>query len=354
MKFWVFMVRRILLMIPTILGLTFFIFVLLHVGGTNLFLSEYLDPRLPADARARATQELTDRFHLNDPVYVQYFYWLGELLHGNLGYSRTAMGAPVTTAFLWFMPNTLLLAGVASALTWILGVPLGVFSAVRRDSVPDQSLRVVSFTLYSMPVFLIGFGLLLLFGVYWRALPLSGMVSTQLLPSLPDSWYDHAFGVSSPTHILVVDAAIHGYASVAWDAFLHVLLPALTLTLALLAGILRILRASMLEVLDQDYIRLARAKGVPERAVTHLHAKRNALLPAVTSFGYLVAGLLGGAVVVEDIFTFKGVGWWLTNAVLNNDIGAIMGSTFIFGVILVFTSLILDVLYATIDPRIRY
>ena len=123
---------------------------------------------------------------------------------------------------------------------------------------------------------------------------------------------------------------------------------------ALLAGIIRILRASMLEVLEQDYVRLARAKGVPERTVNNFHAKKNALLPTVTSFGYLVSGLFGGAVVIEYIFTFKGIGWWTTFAFLRGDVGAVMGSTLVFGLILVVTTLILDILYAFLDPRIRY
>src|SRR6267143_1748826 len=294
-------------MVPTLFGLTFFVFALIHTGGTNLFLSQYLSPRLTGDARLHAIEQLTIRFHLDDPVYVQYYYWLVELFQGNLGYSTVQGGVPVTTAFVWFMPNTLLLTALASVLTWIVGVPLGVFSAVRRDSLLDQGVRVASFTLYSMPIFLIGFGLLLSFGVYLHWLPISGMLSSSLLQGLPDGWFDHSDGVSSPTHVL--------------------------------------------EVLEQDYIRLARAKGVPERVINNLHARKNALLPALTSYGYLVAGLLGGAVVVEDIFTFKGVGWWITNALLTQDVGAILGSTFIFGIFLLFTSLILDILYAIIDPR---
>lgn len=352
MKLWVYVLRRILLILPTLFGLTFFLFVLIQVGGNNLFLAQYLNPKLTGPARLQAVQDLTARFHLNDPIYVQYYYWLVELLHGNLGYSNVAQGVPVTTAFLWFMPNTILLTAAASVLTWILGVPIGVFSAVRRDSLVDQSVRVASFTLYSMPIFLIGFGLLLLLGVYARLLPLNGMVSASLLSSIPNDWF--VDGVSYPTHILPIDAALHGDWTVAYDSFLHVLLPAFTLTLAVLAGIVRILRASMLEVLEQDYIRLARAKGVPPRVVNNLHARKNAILPALTSYGYLVAFLLGGVVVVEDIFSFKGVGWWITNALLSSDTGAILGSTFIFGIMLVFTSLILDILYAVLDPRIRY
>ncbi len=353
MKLWVYVVRRLIILVPTFIGLTFLVFVLTHVGGTQFFLQQYINPHLSGTARAQLTAQLVAKFHLNDPIYVQYFYWLVAVFQGDLGTSTT-VGVPVTTALLWYMPNTLMLTIVASILTWILSIPIGVHSAARRDSVMDQGVRVGTFTLYSMPIFLIGFVLFLTFGTSWHVLPSGNMLDPILLPSIPSDWFDHVYSVSSPTHILALDAALHGDWTVAWNAFLHVLLPAATLTLALLAGIVRILRASMLEVLEQDYIRLARAKGVPDRTVNNLHAKKNALLPTVTSYGYLVSGLLGGAVVVEDIFNFRGIGWWTTQALLNSDVGAIMGSTLVFGFILVFTTLLLDILYVLIDPRIRY
>jgi len=348
-----YVVRRLLILIPTLLGLTFLMFILTHAGGTHILIAEYLNPRLPETAKNAATQAIITRFHLGDPIYVQYFYWLWPVLQGDLGFTITPIPLPVTTAIALFMPNTLMLTIVASALTWILAVPIGVYSAVRRDSVLDQGVRVSSFTLYSMPIFLIGFILLVGLGIYIQ--PAIGNVNPALLPQLRGtSWFDSTISVSYPTHILFFDAALHGYWNVAWDALVHALLPGLSLTLALLAGIIRILRASMLEVLDQDYIRLARAKGVPERFVNNLHARKNALLPTVTTFGYLVAGLLGGAVVIEYLFNYKGIGWWTTQAFYAQDVGAIMGSTFVFGIILVFTTLLLDVLYALLDPRIRY
>ncbi len=356
MKLWVYVVRRLLILIPTIIGLTFILFVLVHAGGNNFFLQQYINPRIQGEARQQLVEQLTVQFHLNDPIYVQYFYWLVQVFQGNLGVSTT-VGAPVTTALVWFMPNTLMLTLVASLFTWFLSVPIGVYSAARRDSVLDQGVRIASFTLYSMPIFLIGFALFLTIGTGWRPTAnwnATGTLDNVMYAQIPNSWFDHINAVSYPTHVLFLDALLHGDFPVAWNALLHVILPALTLVLALLAGIVRILRASMLEVLDQDYIRLARAKGVPNRLVNNIHAKKNALLPAVTSYGYLVSGLLGGAVVVEDIFTFKGIGWWTTQALLNNDTGAIMGSTLVFGLILVFTTLILDILYGIIDPRIRY
>jgi peptide/nickel transport system permease protein len=304
-------------------------------------------------SRERLVEELTAKFHLNDPVYVQYFYWLAAIFQGDWGISST-IRQPVATGFLWFLPNTIMLTLVASLLTWVISIPIGVYSAARRDSTLDQGVRIVTFTLYSMPVFLIGFALFLTLGTSWRILPDQGNVDPILLPTIPRTWFDDTNSVSYPTHILALDALLHGEWTIASNSFLHVILPAVSLTLALLAGIVRILRASMLEVLEQDYVRLARAKGVPERLVYGFHAKKNALLPTVTSYGYLVSGLFGGAVVIEDIFTFKGIGWWTTFSFLKGDVGVIMGATLVFGLILVGTTLILDILYAFLDPRIRY
>lgn len=353
MKLWVYVVRRLILLIPTLIGLTLLVFALVHAGGTNLFLQQYINPRLPPAARQALLQQLTARFHLNDPIFVQYFYWLAEVLQGNLGTS-TQLGVPVSTGLVWFMPNTIMLTLVASALTWIVSIPIGVYSAARRDSILDQGVRVTTFTLYSMPIFLIGYALFLTLGTSWHILPGNGALDIPMYATIPNSWFDHSYSISYPTHILFLDALLHGDLAIAWNALLHVVLPAASLTLALLAGIIRILRASMLEVLDQDYVRLARAKGVPERSVNNFHAKKNALLPTVTSFGYLVSSLFGGAVVIEVIFNFKGIGWWTTSSFLNHDVGVVMASTLVFGLILVFTTLILDILYAYLDPRIRY
>ncbi len=356
MKLWVYVVRRLILLIPTLIGLTFIVFVLSHAQGPDYFLAQYVNPRLPLAQQLLLRGQLTQEFHLNDPIYVQYFYWLAQVLQGNLGVSTSqrGQGQPVLLVLSWYLPNTLMLSILASVGTWFLSVPIGLYSASRRDSLLDQSVRVATFTLYSMPIFLIGLFFFLTMGTSWGWLPSDGAVNPLLLTTLPSSWFNSLYSVTYPTHIYLIDGLLHGDWAFAWDAFLHLILPMLTLVLAILAGIVRLLRASMLEVLEQDYVRLARAKGVSDRVVNNFHAKKNALLPAVTSFGYLVAGLLGGVVVVEVIFTFPGIGLYATYSVVNGDVAAIMGTTFLFGLILVFTSLTLDIIYGFIDPRIRY
>ncbi len=351
MRLWQYVARRLLLLIPTIIGLTFVVFILSHVSGTNVILSEYINPKLTGAARELLVQKLTTQFHLNQPIYIQYFYWLYQVLQGNWGFTTTPIfSGPVSTAIALFLPNTIMISVFASILIWIIGVPLGVYSAVNRDSPADHTLRIGSFTLYAMPIYLIGVVLILLVGVYVRILPFSGVVNPVSVSSL--TWYVN--GISYPTHIILIDAILHGAWGIAGDAFLHLILPSVTLALAIVASMIRILRSSMLEVLDQDYIRLARSKGTSEGTVINLHARKNALLPVITLFGYTVAGLLGGAVVVETIFDYPGIGYWTTQALLASDIGGIMASALLFGLILMATNLVVDLVYAFIDPRIRY
>ena len=351
MRLWVYIVRRLLLIIPTLIGLTFIVFILSHISGTNIILSEYISPKLTGIARQIVIQKLTSEFHLNQPIYIQYFYWLYQILQGNWGFTSTPIfNGQVNTAIALFLPNTIMISVVASILIWVIGVPLGVYSAVNRDSAADHTLRIGSFTLYSMPIYLIGVVLIILLGVYLKVLPFSGVVNPVSVSAV--SWYIN--GISYPTHIILIDAIIHGAWGIADSAFLHLILPSVTLALAIVASMIRILRSSMLEVLDQDYIRLARSKGTAERTVINLHARKNALLPVITLFGYTVAGLLGGAVVVETIFNYPGIGYWTTQALLVSDVGGIMASTLLFGLILVFANLIVDLVYAFIDPRIKY
>jgi peptide/nickel transport system permease protein len=310
-----------------------------------------MNPKVTGVAKELLLQKLTNDFHLNQPIYIQYFYWLYQIIRGNWGFTNTPIfSGSVGTAIALFLPNTLMISVFASILIWVIGVPLGVYSAVNRDSPGDHTLRIGSFTLYAMPIYLIGVVLILVVGVYLKILPFSGVVNPVSVSGL--SWYVN--GISYPTHIILIDAMIHNSWGIAADAFLHLILPSVTLALAIVASMIRILRSSMLEVLDQDYIRLARSKGTSEGTVINLHARKNALLPVITLYGYTVAGLLGGAVVVETIFNYPGIGYWTTQALLASDVGGIMASALLFGIILVFANLIVDLVYAFVDPRIRY
>jgi peptide/nickel transport system permease protein len=351
----VYIIRRLLLVFPTLIGLTLIVFILTHVGGYQRFLGEYVNIH-SAIPVAVQEQRLTQEFHLNDPIFVQYFYWLSAFLQGNWGYTQTPIySGTVLGAISLFLPNTIILATSASILTIIIGIPVGVWSAVRKDSLVDHSTRIFSFIGYSMPVYWLGLLLIIAFASpavcpCLNIFPVSGSVNIALTNNL--SWF--VSGVSYPTHILLIDSLIHGRLDIFVDAALHQVLPVVTLTFSILASIIRVMRSSMEDTLNQDYIRTARAKGLREGAIINEHARRNALIPVITLTGYTIAGLLGGVVLIEAVFSLPGIGYWTTEALISGDIGGIMGGTVIFGLAFIFSNLVVDILYGFFDPRIRY
>lgn len=344
-----------MLVLPTFIGLTLIVFVLIHVGGNQHLLGEYVNihSTIPVSVQE---QELAQRFRLNDPLIIQYGYWLGAFLQGNWGYTHTTIySGTVTSAIDLFFPNTLMLAIPAVILTALIGIPLGVWSAVRKDSVADQATRVLSFIGYSIPIYWLGLILIIVFGSSsvcgcLNIFPISGTVSVSLMAGV--TWYHN--GISSPTNVLILDSLIHGRLDIFYNALQHLVLPVLTLTYATMASVLRVTRSSMQDTLNQDYVRTARAKGLSERAVINVHARRNALIPVFTLLGAVIASLLGGVVLVEEVFNYLGIGYWTTQAILNGDVGGIMGATVVFGLAFIFANLFVDIIYAFLDPRIRY
>jgi len=185
-KLWQYIVKRLLYYIPTLIGLTVIVFALMHVGGVYKLIAVYINPRLTGAARQQQIQMLIQKFHLNQPIYVQYFYWLASVLQGNLGYTNTPIfSGPVTQAIALFFPNTALLAVLGGILTWLLGIPLGTWSAVRRDKPDDVAIRVFSYTLYGMPIYLIAVVLIIIFAVWLKVLPISGTVNATLVAACP-------------------------------------------------------------------------------------------------------------------------------------------------------------------------
>ncbi len=355
MKLRYYIARRLLLLIPTLIGLTLIVFTLTHVGGNQRLIGEYINAhsKIPVSVQE---QELAQRFHLNDPLIVQYFYWLAAFVQGNWGYTQTSIyDGTVLDAITLFFPNTLMLALLSSILTGIVAIPLGVWSAVRKDSLLDQATRAISFAGYSIPVYWLGLLLIILFASSnvcqcLNIFPISGTVNVTLIGSV--DWY-HG-GISYPTHVLMIDSLIHGRVDIFEDALMHLILPVITLTYWVMASVLRVMRSSMQDTLNQDYIRTARAKGLSEKTVINVHARRNALIPVFTLLGYTTASLLGGVVLVEAVFNYLGIGYWTTQAILNGDVGGIMGATVIFGLAFIFANLVVDIAYGFLDPRIRY
>ncbi|WP_425146409.1 ABC transporter permease [Deinococcus sp.] len=312
-----YLVRRVLGMLPLLLGVSLILFGVLHLapGGP---LDVYADnPSVTAEALA----QMKRAFGLDKPLPIQYVSWVSAFFQGEWGYSiRTAQ--PVVTEVLSRVPATLMLGGTAFVLALLVAIPLGVLSAARRYSAVDYFITLLSFLGISMPVFWLALMLQLVFAVQWRLLPSAGMQN---------------IGDGSPL-----------------DLLRHLLLPAFILAFASVAGWSRYMRASMVEVLGQDYVRTARAKGVSERKVTYGHAFRNALIPVVTVVALDLASILSGAVITETIFAWPGLGRLFIDSMNGRDYPVLMALLMVGSFALVVSNLLADLAYAAIDPRIRY
>lgn len=355
MRLSLYIARRLVLLIPTLIGVTIITFVLSHAAGPLYSAAMYCNPhaRVPCDQQVK---QIIDYYHLADPIPVQYVYYMNGLVHGDWGFTSTKLfQGPVADAIILFFPPTFELAVGATILATLLGIPMGTISAVKKDKVPDHITRIVALAGYSVPYFVLAiFMQIIAAGLGW---PILGIYDPNVLSSATSPWafVNYPGGsvlYSQPTHILVIDALIRADWPVFWDALAHLVLPVLTLAFGVLGVILRMIRSGMVDSMNQDYVRTAWAKGLPKRVVIGKHVRRNALLPAATVIGLLFAYLLGGVVLVEVVFAWSGIGRWATDAILASDGGGVMGSTLIFALALVFTNLVVDIVYARLDPRI--
>lgn len=279
-------------------------------------------------------------------------YYLGSLLSGDWGFTRTTLyTGSVSSAVVLFFPPTVELAIAATIVATLIGIPMGTISAVKKDRVPDHVTRIIALTGYSIPIFWLGLLLQITVVKLNLNLDILGQVSPGAFSGR--SWVvgEGVFN-SQPTHILILDALLHGDWEVFWDALLHLILPTVTLAFGVLGVILRMVRSGMVDTMNQDYVRTAWAKGLPEGVVIKRHIRRNALLPVTTVIGLLFATLLGGVVLVEDVFLWNGIGRWATLAILQYDYAGVLATTLIFAIFLVFVNLVVDILYAFLDPRI--
>jgi len=333
-----YIIRRLLLMIPVLIGISLIVFMLTRVAGDPA--AAYINEKMtPAQI-----EQVRENYHLNDPIWTQYWYWLDGVVHGDWGWSRTA-AMPVTSAIAYYLPATFELAVVATLITVTAGIWLGTRSAVKKDRPFDHGTRILSLIGVSLPVFLLGLLLLWVFYSQLDIFPDGGRVSESFIVAnaVPEGL----------TGLYLVDSLLVGNLSLFSDVLWHLALPALTLSMAGLAVVLRIQRSSMLEVLGQDYVRTARAKGLDERAVINVHARRNALIPTTTVVGLVFGGLLGGAVLTESIFRWPGLGKWSASSIGRMDTASILGFCMLAAFIYVLVNLIVDVVYAYLDPRVR-
>lgn len=344
MKIYEYIIRRLILMIFVLLGVSIIIFYLARGFPAGFDpVAPYITQRMTSDQIAEVR-----RIHgFDQPLYVQYGFWLRDVLNGDWGLAGVwAQGRPVSQVFFLSFPYTVQLALAAIILTVAIGLPLGIISAVKNNKIPDHISRVIALTGYSTPSYWFGFMLQLVFFYYF---------SLWGLPNLPSTGASGMSGiVPRITGMPVLDGLLAGNLVYTADALTHLILPAFSLAFISLGFLARIVRASMLEVLRQDYIILARSKGLKERVVIYRHALKNALIPAVTLTGIFFAGLLGGAMITEFVFSWPGVGQLALQAVFQGDSNFLLLYTLVLAAIIVIANLAVDVAYVFLDPRIKY
>jgi dipeptide transport system permease protein len=330
-----FLLSRITLVIPTFIGMTLLAFFLIRIVPGDPI--ETMAGERGIDAARHAA--LLKEYGLDRPVLVQYGIYIGRVLHGDLGKSMITQ-EPVAREFFTLFPATIELAVCAILFALIIGIPAGMIAAVRRNSVFDHGVMGVSLTGYSMPIFWWGLLLILLFSVQLGWTPVSGRIAV-------------LYDVPPVTGFLLIDSLMSDDKGAFKSALSHLILPMIVLGTNPLAIIARMTRSAMLEVLGEDYIRTARAKGLSNIRVIALHAFRNALIPVITVIGLQVGVLFTGAILTETIFSWPGVGKWLIEAINRRDYPVLQGGLLMLGVVVMMVNLIVDVTYGIINPRIR-
>jgi len=321
--------------IPVLLGVSIVVFFMVRaIPG---------DPAqimLGQQATQEQVQQVRENMGLDKPILVQYGLFLKNAVRGDLGDSIVT-GRPVTTELLVRFPATFELVAFAMLIAVLVGIPVGVISAVRQYSLLDKTTSVLALTGISMPIFWLAMILVVIFGVNLELLPFPGRL-------------DPTTAITSITGLVLVDSLLTLNFAGFWDGLLHLIMPALALATIPMAVIMRMTRSSMLEVMNEDYVRTARAKGVVPWRVIVKHALRNAMLPTITVIGLQVGLLMGGAIITETIFSWPGIGLYAYQSVASRDYASIQGVVLYGALLFVLINLIVDMLYAVLDPRVRY
>ncbi len=331
-----FLLKRLALVLPTFFGITVLVFALIRLLPGNPV--EALSGERGMDP-ARYTR-LMHEFGLDRPLPVQYLEYVGRALRGDLGLS-TVTHESVFNEFITRFPATIELSLVALLLALVLGVPAGIVAAVKRNTVWDYSVMGASLTGFSMPIFWWGLLLILTFSVWLGWTPVSGRIGIE---------YD----IPPRTGFMLIDSLLAGDPGAFRSALSHLVLPAIALGTIPLAVIARMTRSSMLEVLREDYVRTARAKGASTLRVVGIHALRNALIPVVTTIGLQVGTLLAGAILTETIYSWPGIGKWLVEAIGRRDYPVVQGGLLMSATVVIVVNVGVDLLYGVINPRIRH
>ena len=319
-----YLMKRIAMLVPLMLGITLITFTVIHLApGEPVDMQMAMNPKVGKEARER----LTKFYGLDKPLHEQYVTWLGKLARLDLGRSFSSDNRPVLDKIKERLPITLSLNLVALIIEFGLAIPIGVLAAVRRDTILDKGITVVVFLGFAVPTFWLALLLMYFFGVKLNWLPISGL---------------HTLGYES-----------YSWLGRLWDLTKHLILPICVASFGSFAGVSRYMRSAMLQVIGQDYITTARAKGLSERVVIWKHALRNALLPLITLLGFSIPGLIGGSVIFETIFAIPGMGQLFYQGVMSRDYPVVMGILVIGAFLTLLGNLIADISYALADPRIR-
>lgn len=330
-----YILKRILMVIPVLLGVTVIIFLI-----TRVLAPDPAPVVLGEHATAEAMASWRTAHGLDDPIWLQYINFIADALHGDLGtsyYTHQAVTAEIAARF----PATAELAICAIIVASVFGVALGVLAAVKKNKLADNISMVIALVGVSMPIFWSGILLILLFAGTLHILPSSGRVTPLLQPS-------------GGTGFFILDTIMQGDWEALKDVLWHLVLPTLALSLYSMAIITRMTRSSMLETLNADYVRTARAKGLSKGSVNIKHALRNAMLPVSTVIGLQFGSLLGGALLTETVFAWPGIGKFAVDCVLKSDFPVVQGIVLLVAVIFVIMNLVVDIVYAWLDPRIKY
>ena len=290
---------------------------------------------------------LVQQLGLDDPFYIQYLRWAKEICSFNFGWSLVA-AKPVWNAFWYYFPITLELNLFAAPLIIIFGIWLGTQAGIHRDTFIDHSTRIFAIIGWSLPTFLFALIMLMVFYGYFNMFP-PGIISDDIaifIRENPDQFRQY-------TRMYTIDGILNGRLDITLDSLRHLVMPVFTQVVVVVALLMRVMRSSMIEEISKEYILTARAKGADRKTVFFKHARKNALIPVVTVAGWLVAFSMEGSISVEIIFNRQGIGWWLAQSAIALDIPVLMGVCMFFGLVYVIANLIIDILYAYIDPRIR-
>jgi dipeptide transport system permease protein len=331
-----FLLKKLFFLLPTFFGVTLIAFVFIHMLPGDPILLMAGEHGMSPERHAALMKE----FGYDQPYYIQYGIYLKEMLHGNLGHSIITR-KPVLEEFITLFPATMELSFCAIAIAILFGLPAGMIAATKRGSFLDHSVMAGALTGYSMPIFWWGLLLIIMFSGILGWTPVSGRISLM-------------FYFEPVTGFMLIDSLLSGQSGAFRSAVSHLILPSVVLGTIPLAVIARQTRSAMLEVLGEDYVRTARAKGLGPGRVIGLHALRNAMIPVITTIGLQVGVLFAGAILTETIFSWPGIGKWMVDSIFRRDYPSVQGGLLLIAAVVMVVNLVVDLLYGLINPQIRY